>query len=233
MDETQRPFSTEMDKCGSRSVSFGFNDDGRKERRSSRGCRHTTGVYTLNTDGEELPPLYMFDSSAQHTCNFQVQPSWCKGLPKVNRRYGREEKVSVDSFISVCSKGSMNGSLFRHFIRNVILPLYPNISNECVLVDGKVIKGPVIFKIDSGPGRFKDDIVHVTFFEEMNNIGFKIILSLNNATSEHAELDQFFGSFKGSCRSRTLDHFPDKLETHFFLSEIIWKIRRPKLNQIQ
>ena len=127
----------------------------------------------------------------------------------------------------------MDDSLFRYYVRNVIIPLYPNVSDECKIIDGIVIKGPVILKIDSGPGRFKDDIVHVTFFEEMNNIGFKIILSLNNATSEHAELDQFFGSFKGSCRSRTLDHFPDKLEIHFFLSEIIWKIRRPKLNQIQ
>ena len=127
----------------------------------------------------------------------------------------------------------MNGSLFRHFIRNVILPLYPNISNEYEIVDGKVIKGPVIFKIDSGPERFKDDIIHVTFFEEMNNVGFKIILSLPNTTSVYAELHQFFGSFKGSCRSRTLDHFPDKFETHFFVSEIIWKIRRPELNQIQ
>ena len=107
----------------------------------------------------------------------------------------------------------MDDTLFRDYIRRVIIPLYPTISNECIIKDGKVIKGPVIFKTDSGPGRFKDNIEHVEFLEEMNNIGLKIILSLPNATSVHAELDQFFGPFKGYCRSRTLDHFSLKLKT--------------------
>ena len=107
----------------------------------------------------------------------------------------------------------MDDTLFRDYIRKVIIPLYPTISNECIIKDGKVIKGPVIFKTDSGPGRFKDNIEHVEFLEEMNNIGLKIILSLPNATSVHAELDQFFGPFKGYCRSRTLDHFSLKLKT--------------------
>ena len=122
-----------------------------------------------------------------------------------------EEEIAQTSYIAVRSKGGMDDTLFRDHIRNAIVPLYPNISNECIFEDGKVFKGPVIFKIDSGPGRFKDDIVHVEFLEETSNIGLKIILSLPNATSVHAELDQFFGSFKGYCRSRTLDHFSCRL----------------------
>ena len=55
--------------------------------------------------------------------------------------------------------------------------------------------------------RFKNDIEHVEFFQEMNNLGLKIILSLPSATSVHAEFDQSFGPFKRYCRSRTLDHF--------------------------
>ena len=46
------------------------------------------------------------------------------------------------------------------------------------------------------------------------NIGLQIILSLPNATSTHAELDQCFGTFKGSCRSRTLYHLTEKLEAN-------------------
>ena len=46
--------------------------------------RHTTGVYTLNAGGEVLPPLFIFDSSAQNSSNFQVQTSWCDDLPKVS-----------------------------------------------------------------------------------------------------------------------------------------------------
>ena len=130
------PFQLKMEKCGSRSVSFGFNDDDRKGRRSTRRSCHTTSVYALNADGGSLPPFYIFDSSAQHTWNFQVKVSWCKGLPKVNGRYWREEKVFVDSFVSIRSKESMDGFHFRDYINNISLPLYPNISNECEIVDG-------------------------------------------------------------------------------------------------
>ena len=104
----------------------------------------------------------------------------------------------------------MDDTRFRDYIRNVIIPLYSNISNECIIKDGKAIKGPVIFNTDSGPRRFKDDIEHVEFLEKMNNLGLKIILSLPNATSVHAEFDQSFGPFKRYCRSRTLDHFSFK-----------------------
>ena len=83
---------------------------------------------------------------------------------------------------------------------------------NALLKMGKLLKVQLFFKTDSGPGRFKDNIEHVEFLEEMNNIGLKIILSLPNATSVHAELDQFFGPFKGYCRSRTLDHFSLKLK---------------------
>ena len=81
----------------------------------------------------------------------------------------------------------MYGTLFRECIRIIIVPLYPNISNKCIIKVEKVIKGPVIFKTDSRPGKFEDDIVHVDFLEEMNNIGLKIILSLPNIASVHVE----------------------------------------------
>ena len=106
----------------------------------------------------------------------------------------------------------MDDTRFRDYIRNAIIPLYSNISNECIIKDGKASKGPGYFNTDSGPRRFKDDIEPVEFLENMNNLGLKIILSLPNATCVHAELDQFFGPFKGYCRSRTLARFLFKLK---------------------
>ena len=85
----------------------------------------------------------------------------------------------------------MDDTRFRDYIRNIIIPLYSNISNEYIIKDGKAIKGPVIFNTYSGPRRFNDDIEHVEFLEKMNNLGLKIILSLPNAISVHAKLDQF------------------------------------------
>ena len=103
-----------------------------------------------------------------------------------------EEETTIDYFVAVRSKGGMDNSLFQYYIRNIVLPLYPNISNESLTINGKVIKGPVIFKTDNRPGRMKEDITHINVLEKMNNIGLKLILSLPNATSVHAELDQCF-----------------------------------------
>ena len=68
----------------------------------------------------------------------------------------------------------------------------------------------------------------------MNDYGLKIILSLSNATSVHAELDQFFVLFKMRCRSRTLDHFPEKLENKIISirDDIKMKKTRIKSNSI-
>ena len=43
----------------------------------------------------------------------------------------------------------MDASLFHMYIRDIILPLYPNISKECIIENDKVIKGPVFLKTDS------------------------------------------------------------------------------------
>ena len=115
----------------------------------------------------------------------------------------------------------MGDSLFQSYIRNIILPLYLIISNECVIKDSKVMKRPMIFKNDSGPRRSKEDLDHVHFLEEMNNIGLKIIFSVSNTTSVHTELHLFVGHFKGSCRSRTLDRFSEKLDDKNSLESLL------------
>lgn len=62
----------------------------------------------------------------------------------------------------------MDASLFRMNVRDIILPLYPNISKEYIIENGKVIQGQVFLKTNIGPGRFKEDMVHIFFLEHMN-----------------------------------------------------------------
>ena len=83
MDESDHPFTTETDRSGSRSISYGCDTDGRQGRRGTRGSRHTTGVYTFNAAGEVLPPLFIFDSTATNTENYKQQIGWSKDLPTV------------------------------------------------------------------------------------------------------------------------------------------------------
>ena len=83
MDETDHLFTTKNDRRGCCSISYGSNEDDRKGRRNIRGSKHTIGVYTINTGGEVLLPLYIFDSFDQNISNYQVQPTWYEDLPKV------------------------------------------------------------------------------------------------------------------------------------------------------
>ena len=129
------------------------------QRGSKRGVkssrRHVTGVYATNAAGESLPPMYIFDSGAKFEDNFQVQMQWLDGLPSVTGRFGCPEEIESGSFYSVRSHGSMDDSLLNDYINQVILPLYPNISKTAAFnpITGKLLHGPVILKLDSGPGR--------------------------------------------------------------------------------
>ena len=218
MDESDYPLKIETDRSGSRYVSYDCDTDGRQGRRGTRGLRHTTGVYTFNTAGEVLPPLFIFESKATHTEKYAIQSGWIKDLTtrcvvkcislifysmllipfqyllnEVTGKYGKQTLMTKNSFTRVKAKDGMDASLFWNYIRQVILPLCPNISNETILENGNIRSGPVILKTDSGPGRFKECKEHINFLEVINNLGLNIILSLPTGTSVHAELDQLFG----------------------------------------
>ena len=96
----------------------------------------------------------------------------------VTGSYDGEEELTKHAYFSVRFKGGMDASLFCMYIRDVILPLYPNISQQCVMENGKVIQGPVFLKNDTDPDRFKEDMEYILFLEHMNTIGFNIILSI-------------------------------------------------------
>ena len=83
MDESHHPLITKTDRGGSRSVSYGFDNDNRQGRRGIRGSRHISGVCTFNTFGEVLPPLLIFDSPSKNDLTYKIQDAWCNDLPKV------------------------------------------------------------------------------------------------------------------------------------------------------
>ena len=83
MNESHHPLTIETDRGGSRSVSYGFDNDNRRGRRGTRSSRHISGVYTFNAFDEVLPPLFIFDSSSKHDLTYKIQDGWCSDLPKV------------------------------------------------------------------------------------------------------------------------------------------------------
>jgi hypothetical protein len=204
MDETHHNLAISGDRGGSRAVSYQNPAFQRGASRGVKSGRHVTGVYATNADGEALPPFYIFDSTAKLEENFRVKMNWLAGLPSITGRFGCPTQVESDSFYAVCSRGSMDDELLNQYIETVIVPLYPNM-NKTAIFDartGRLNQGPVILKVDAGPGRIVSSEVVLAKREALFERGLIIILDLPNATSVQQEMDALYGPFKSATYSR-------------------------------
>ena len=147
---------------------------------------------------EKALPLFndIFDSSAKSEDNFRVKVEWLVGLPTVSGRYGcPTHQEELDSFYAVCPRGSMDDLLLNEYIETVIVPLYPNMHKDTIFdpVTGKLNQGPVILKLDAGPGRIVSNEVILRKREELYERGLFILMGLPNATSVQQEMDALYG----------------------------------------
>ena len=229
MDETHHDLSITGDRGGPRCVMYHNPNLQRGSKRGVKSSRHVTGVYATNAGGESLPPMYIFDSCAKIDDNFRVKVQWLDGLPTVTGRYGCPTRVESSSFYSVRSRGSMVDSLLNEYIDKVVLPLYPNISKHATFdvatgtlalcskiilimtnnthcssysLSGKLLCGPVVFKIDSGPGRIVASMESILKRHEYFEKGLIILSGLPNSTSVQQEMDALYGPFKSATYDR-------------------------------
>ena len=99
---------------------------------------------------------------------------------QVTGLYGLGVEQTVSSFVSVQSKGGMPASLLRKYIEELVMPLYPHLSPTVERDQrGRIVKDPIIFKTDSGPGIFKDYLTHIDFLDKCRKLGFIILLVRN------------------------------------------------------
>jgi hypothetical protein len=204
MDETHHDLSITGDKGGSRSVSYHNPTLQRGANRGVKSARHVTGAYATTAAGEALPPFYIFDSSAKCEENFRVRVEWLAGLPTISGRFGCPTQVECDSFYAVRPRGSMDEYLLNQYIESVIVPLYPNMHKTAVFdpITGKLNQGPVILKLDAGPGRIVSSSVILAKREELFERGLIILMGLPNATSVQQEMDALYGAFKSATYAR-------------------------------
>ncbi|KAI2511962.1 hypothetical protein MHU86_2478 [Fragilaria crotonensis] len=204
MDETHHDLSITGDRGGPRAVSYHNPAFQRGAARGVKSARHVTGAYATNAAGEALPPFYIFDSSAKLWENFRVKVEWLEGLPLVTGRFGCPTIIESGSFYAVRPRGSMDDSLLNDYIEKVIVPLYPNMHKTAVFdpVTGKLNQGPVILKVDAGPGRIVSSEAILLKREQFFERGLIILLGLPNATSVQQEMDALYGPFKSSTYAR-------------------------------
>jgi hypothetical protein len=204
MDKTHHDLSITGDKGGSRAVSYHNPLYQRGALRGVKSARHVTGVYATNAAGKALPPFYIYDSSAKSEANFRVKFSWLEGIPSVSGRFGCPTLVESGSFYAVRPRGSMDDTLLNKYIETVIVPLYPNMSKNAEFdsVTGKLNCGPVILKVDAGPGRIVLSEVVLSQREALFERGVIIVMGLPNATSVQQEMDALYGPCKSATYAR-------------------------------
>jgi hypothetical protein len=204
MDETHHDLSITGDRGGPRAVSYHNPAFQRGAARSVKSARHVTGAYATNAAGEALPPFYIFDSCAKTSENFRVKVEWLVGLPSVTGRYGCPTIVESGSFFAVRPRGSMDDTLLNDYIERVIVPLYPNMNKTAVFdpITGKLNQGPVILKVDAGPGRIVSSEAILLKREQLFERGLIILMGLPNATSVQQEMDALYGPFKSATYRR-------------------------------
>ena len=205
MDETHHDLSITGNKGGSRAVTYHNPLLQRRANRGVKSARHVTGAYVTTAAGEALPPFHIFDSSAKSEENFQVKVEWLAGFPTVSGRFGCPTfQEDLHSFYAVRPRGSMDESLLNQYIESVIVPLFPNMSKNTIVdpVTGRLNQGPVILKLDAGPGRIVSNAAILTKREEFYERGLFILTGFLNSTSVQQEMDQLCGPFKSATYAR-------------------------------
>ena len=98
----------------------------------------------------------------------------------------------------------MDDTLLNDYIERVIVPLYPNMNKTAVFdpITGKLNQGPVILKVDAGPGRIVSSEAILMKREQLFEQGLILLMGLPNATSVQQEMDALFGPFKSAMYRR-------------------------------
>ena len=91
----------------------------------------------------------------------------------------------------------METGLWELVVENMILPLYPNTCHEikrCPTTKN-ILRGPIVVKTDSGPGRLAKEAKSHDFRERKWRLGVYIMIGLPNATSVNQEMDQGYETY--------------------------------------
>ena len=166
-DETEFRLGSDRDNGGTRAGTYTNPALNRGGTRSTRSNTHVTGGLAVTAAGELLPPLIIFPSSAENEENMAVNDEWIVGLGKTRGRYGHGQHIERMPYVSVRKSGSMDVKLFMEFVENATFDLYPEDTVSLVIkLDnyGRLESGPVMWTVDTGPGRLTSIDGHWNYF---------------------------------------------------------------------
>ena len=210
LDETHHKKSSEGEKGGSRSTTL---TNPALPRAGSKFAKddgnHVSACYGA-TPLEPMPPVMIYNSGAKDLNKMKVRPTWAVNLPVVTGRWGFNETTSMDTQVSARHKGSMEEDLW---IRTCLLylSLYPNVAPRFEWDGDVLIKGPIMIKTDSGPGRQCKSERSIKFCADMHQLGLHMMPGLPNSTSATQEMDDAYQTFKSATDKKSQKVFTRKI----------------------
>jgi hypothetical protein len=217
-DETELRMGNEKDKGGPRSKTLTNPELHRGGARSTRSNIHITGGLAVTAAKEKLPALIVYSSSAEKEENFAVNDAWIEGLGITRGKFGHRDYIERRPYIAVRSSGSMTVCLFQQYVENATFDLYPEETVSLTIEvneHGQLVKGPVLWTCDTGPGRLcsnTDDAQWDEWAKKMMEKGIIICGLLPNSTSVSAIMDELFRAFKIAIRKSTQRVFARKVK---------------------
>ena len=156
-------------------------------RATSKSALTMTMITGSNALGEAIPPHFQFQTSAKSVETQQVRFDTAIYFPGVLCKFGMKERVSRGVSIGVNEKGGMDEAEFEKYVKNSIMPLYP----DALDIPGK----RVMVKVDSGPGR-----LNVSLLAQLRERGWYLYPGVPNTTAVLQETDRNYGPFKTQFR---------------------------------
>jgi len=95
--------------------------------------------------GEPVPPHFQLKSLAKKDDGQQMNLNWFRNCADVNVEFGLGQKKPMPCTFGMNERAGMNAVELEKYIRNSILPLFPDAADEDLQ--------RVLLKVDSGPGR--------------------------------------------------------------------------------
>jgi hypothetical protein len=137
--------------------------------------------------GNPLPVHFQLKILAQTVEGMRMSIDWFHATKKVTGTFGFPSRRSFPCTFGMNEKAGMNAVELEKYMKNAILPLYPDIQD----VPGK----QVLLKVDSGPGR-----LNVEMLADLRLHGLYLVPGVPNTTHHTQETDQNYGIFKSSFR---------------------------------
>ena len=150
---------------------------------TSKSSLSSTLITGSTAAGEALPPHIQFQTKAKSNDTERISIDVIEHCPKVKGKFGCPEQRLWPVTFGMNENGGMNEEEFEKYLRNSILPLFPDAKDKPGL--------RVILKVDSGPGR-----TNLKLLATLRLLGFILYPCVPNTTHVTQETDQCYGPFK-------------------------------------